>query len=444
MPAKGIILFMKQLRILFLSFVILSCANAALAQSDAPLAIVMTADGPITPPMQEYFKRGIETAEREGAEVLVIELNTPGGSVDSMLQIMSLIRASDVPVVVYVAPRNAIAGSAGAMVTMAGHASAMAPETIIGASSPIDASGENLTSTAEAKAIEIVKAAIRPLVQPRGEEALALAEAMVDEAKAATAQEALDAGLIDFIADDTEDLLQSLDGFTVRTVNGERTLDTQNIRTESVGMSFIEILLLLLTDPNISFLLLAIGVQAVLIEISSPGGWVAGFIGAVCLTLATYGLGVLPVNWFGMLFLMIAFVLFILDIKAPTHGALTIAGVASFIVGALVLFNSPGTPDFQKVSVPLVVGMGIFTGLTFFGILLLALRAQDRPIQTGVESLTGKTGTARTFDGESGQVQLGSELWSAETAAGSDPISKGDRVEVVEVRGLRLRVKKIK
>jgi membrane-bound serine protease (ClpP class) len=209
-------------------------------------------------------------------------------------------------------------------------------------------------------------------------------------------------------------------------------------------MSFIETLLLLLTDPNISFLLLAIGVQAVLIEISSPGGWVAGFIGAVCLTLATYGLGVLPVNWFGMLFLLIAFVLFILDIKAPTHGALTIAGVASFIVGALVLFNSPGTPDFQKVSVPLVVGMGIFTGLSFFGILLLALRAQDRPIQTGVESLTGKTGTARTFEGESGQVQLGSELWSAETAAGSDPIGKGDRVEVVEVKGLRLRVKKIK
>jgi membrane-bound serine protease (ClpP class) len=435
---------MKQLRIWLLSFAILSFANAVFAQSDTPLAIVMTADGPITPPMQEYFRRGIETAEREGAELLIIELNTPGGSVDSMLQIMSAIRASEVPVAVYVAPRNAMAGSAGAMITMAGHASAMAPETVIGASSPIDASGENLNSTAQAKAMEIIKAAIRPLVEPRGEEALALAESMIDDAKAATAQEAFDAGLIDFIADDTEDLLQHLDGFTVRTANGERTLNTGNIRTEFLGMSFIETLLLLLTDPNISFLLLAIGVQAVLIEISSPGGWVAGFIGAVCLTLATYGLGVLPVNWFGMLFLVIAFVLFILDIKAPTHGALTIAGVASFIVGALVLFNSPGTPDFQKVSVPLVVGMGIFTGLSFFGILLLALRAQDRPIQTGVESLTGKTGIARTFEGESGQVQLGSELWSAETAAGSDPIGKGDHVEVVEVKGLRLRVKKIK
>ena len=168
----------------------------------------------------------------------------------------------------------------------------------------------------------------------------------------------------------------------------------------------------------------------------------AGFIGAVCLTLAVYGMGVLSVNWFGILFLLIAFVLFILDIKAPTHGALTTAGVASFIIGALVLFNSPGTPEFQRVSVPLVVGMGILLGLLFFGILLIALRAQHRPIQTGSESLLGKTGTAKSFSEEAGQVQVGSELWSAEKSAESESIGKGDKIEVVEVRGLRLIVKK--
>ena len=134
--------------------------------------------------------------------------------------------------------------------------------------------------------------------------------------------------------------------------------------------------------------------------------------------------------------------MFILDIKAPTHGALTTAGVASFIVGALVLFNSPGTPQFQRVSVPLVIGMGIFLGLLFFGILLIALRVQHSPIQTGSESLLGKTGTAKTFTGEAGQVQLGSELWSAEKSTESEKIGKGDLVEVVEVRGLRLIVKK--
>jgi membrane-bound serine protease (ClpP class) len=191
-------------------------------------------------------------------------------------------------------------------------------------------------------------------------------------------------------------------------------------------------------------LLLAIGVQAILIEISSPGGWVAGFIGVVCLTLAVYGMGVLPVNWFGIIFLITAFVLFILDIKAPTHGALTVAGVASFIIGALVLFNSPGVPEFQRVSVPLVVGTGFVIGLLFMVILMFALRALRVIPSMGAPSLIGKTGTARSAVGiAGGQVQLESELWTAEVAPDSEAIGKGDRVEVVEVRGLRLKVRKI-
>jgi membrane-bound serine protease (ClpP class) len=158
--------------------------------------------------------------------------------------------------------------------------------------------------------------------------------------------------------------------------------------------------------------------------------------------LAAYGIGVLPVTWFGGIFLVIAFVLFVLDIKAPTHGALTTAGVASFIVGALMLFNSPGTPDFQRVSVPLVVGTSIVIGLLFFAVLMVVLRVRLNPIQTGSESLSGKTGTAQTFEGEAGQVQVDAELWSAEKAAESESIRKGDKIEVVEVRGLRLIVKK--
>lgn len=429
--------------ILFASFVL--AFQPVRAQNNEPLALVMTADGPIMPPMFEYVKRGIEIADRRGAEVLVIQLNTPGGSIETMLEIIREIRASNVPVVVYVAPKNAIAGSAGAMITMAGHASAMAPETVIGASSPISSSGQNLDSDARAKATNAAKAAIREFVQPRGAEALALADAMIDEAKAATATEALKAKLIDFIADDLEDLLQALNGFTVQMSGGPRTINTSGVETDPLDMSFIEQFLLMLTDPNIAFLLLAIGVQAVLIEISSPGGWVAGFIGVVCLTLATYGMGVLPVNWFGIIFLLTAFVLFILDIKAPTHGALTAAGVASFIIGALVLFNSPGTPDFQRVSVPLVISMGLFIGLLFFGILAFALRALRVPTSMGVGSYIGKMGTARTVvEGSGGQVQLESELWSAESIEGSEKIRKGDKVEVVEVKGLRLKVRKIK
>jgi membrane-bound serine protease (ClpP class) len=434
---------MKLIRITFLTLLIaLAFFSFAHAQSNDPLAIIMTADGTIMPPMLEYFQRGIKTAEQRNAEVLVIQLNTPGGNIGVMSEIVGAIGKSKVPVVIYVSPKDAQAASAGAIITMAGHASAMAPRTVIGAASPIQSSGADIESTLEKKIKEDLKAKARTLVEYRGPDAVELANAMIDDAKAVTAQEALDAKMIDFISDDTEDLLQSLNGFTVQMDGGKRTLNTENVRTENLNISFIEQLLMMLTDPNISFLLLAIGVQGILIEISSPGGWFAGFIGAVCLTLAVYGMGVLTVNWFGIVFLIMAFVLFILDIKAPTHGALTTAGVASFIVGALVLFNSPGTPQLQRVSVPLVIGMGIFLGLLFFAVLLVALRAQRNPVQTGSESMVGKTGTAKTFEGNAGQVQLGSELWSAEKSAESESIGKGDQVEVVEVRGLRLIVKK--
>jgi membrane-bound serine protease (ClpP class) len=268
---------------------------------------------------------------------------------------------------------------------------------------------------------------------------------MIEEGKTATAKEALEAHLVDFIVDNIDDLLEALDGFTVQMDTGPRSLHTNSARTEPLEMTFIEQLLLFLTDPNIVFTLLSVGAMAILIEISSPGGWVSGFIGVICVAVALYGIGLLSVNWFGVVFLATAFILFILDIKATTHGALTIAGVASFIVGALVLFNSPGTPQFQRVSVPLVISTGIAIGLLFMAVVMFALRALHLPVRAGVESFVGKMGTARTaVAGSGGQVQVGSELWSAESVDDSEPIRKGDRVEVVEVKGLRLKVRKVK
>jgi len=433
---------MKHIRVLLLGLTALVLFSSVQAQSAAAHVLVMNADGPIMPVMEEYIKRGIKTAQQQDAQALIIQLNTPGGDLGTTVEIIQAMRASRVPVIMYITPNGAMAGSAGAIITFAAHGIAMAPEAVIGAASPIDSSGNDLNETLQKKVKNIIKAEIRPLVSRRGSKALELANAMIDDAKAATAQEALNVGLIDFIAKDTDDLLNQLEGFKVETAAGKITLHTQGVNTQPLNVSFIEQLLFMLTNSNIAFLLLAIGVQAILIEISSPGGWAAGFIGVICLTLAIYGMGVLSVNWFGFIFFIIAFVLFILDIKAPTHGALTTAGVASFITGALILFNSPGTPDFQKVSVPLVVGMGIFLGLIFFVFLLFAIGAQRRPAQMGSETMLGKTGTAKTFDADAGQIQLGSELWSAEKSAESDSISKGDSVEVVEVRGLRLIVKK--
>jgi membrane-bound serine protease (ClpP class) len=186
---------------------------------------------------------------------------------------------------------------------------------------------------------------------------------------------------------------------------------------------------------------MTVGVQAILIEISSPGGWAAGFIGVVCLALGGYGLGILDVNWFGMVFLLLALVLFVLDLKAPTHGALTITGVASFIAGALVLFNSPGTPSFQRVSVPLVVGLGLLTAAGFFVMLTFVLRAHRRPVEVGREVLVGRLGEARTPLAPAGTVQLAGELWSAEVETGAPAIAGGERVQVMDVQGLRLIVR---
>jgi membrane-bound serine protease (ClpP class) len=404
---------------------------------------VLTLDGAIAPAAREYLRRGIKNAELAGAEVLILQMNTPGGSITTMNEMVQDIRASTVPVVIYVAPSGAWAASAGTVITLAGHVAAMAPQTAIGAASPVGSQGENLSSTEQAKVTEILKATVRSLAERRGPTAVALAESTIDSAKAVSSTEALKAGLVDFIATDLNDLLRQLDGFSVQTVNGPRTLHTSGAEVQTLTMSFIERLLDILTNANIVFILLSIGVQAILIEISSPGGWVAGFIGAVCLALAAYGLGFLPVNWFGILFIIIAFVLFIVDIKAATHGGLTVAGIGSFVVGALVLFNSPGTPQFQRVSLPLVILVALIIGISFAIIVGFALQARKKPIITGYESLNGRTGVARSDIDPSGQVQAAGELWSAEAVAGSEKICKGDRVQVVTIEGLKLKVKKI-
>lgn len=403
--------------------------------------LVLTASGPLTPAMAEYLDRGLALAERQSAEAVIFQINTPGGSIDLMNRMVQSIRGSSVPVVVYVAPRGGIAGSAGTVITLAGHAAAMAPETAIGAASPVGMQGEDLGETIETKAKEILKATVRSLAARRGPEAVALAEAAIDEARAASAEEALQAGLIDFIASDLQDLLRQLDGFEVELASGRRSLHTAGAMTVEVGQSLIEQFLQTLTNPNIVFLLLTVGVQAILIELSSPGGWVAGFIGVVCLALGAYGLGILPVNWFGLVFLITAFVLFILEIKAPTHGALTAAGIASFIVGALVLFNSPETPEFQRVSVPLVIAMAGVTAALFLVVVRLALRAQRRRVAVGVEALVGRVGEARTPLSPRGMVQVAGELWSAQVEPGSPPIAAGEMVEVVAIDGLRLLVR---
>lgn len=431
------------LTLLMANFLLPLATVNAQQDNQSNTAVLLTANGPLTPAMADYLQRGLQVAQTSQAALVILQLNTPGGSIELMNRIVELIRASSVPVVVYVAPQGAIAGSAGTVITLAGHLSAMAPETAIGAASPVGAQGEDIDKTLSEKIKEILKATVRSLTERRGIEAVQTAEQTIDNAKAVSANEALKVGLVDVIASDTTDLLRQIDGKTIQ-INGKSVaLETRFLQVEPVSTTIVEQALQLATNPNLVFLLLTIGIQAVLIELSSPGGWVAGFIGVVCIALAVYGLGILPVNLFGLVFIVLAFVLFVLDIKAPTHGALTVAGTISFIVGTLILFNSPGVPSFQRVSVPLVVGTGIITAITFFGLVSIGLKARKVPVITGFESLAGKTGFARTNLTPSGSVHVAGEIWSADLVEGEPAVQIGERVKVVRVDGLRLKVKKV-
>ncbi len=425
-----------------LVFTVLSVHSTPVnAQAPSPQVLQLKYDGPVTSVMVDYISRGIQDAENQSYSAVILEMNTPGGSIELMNRVVQVIRASSVPVIVYIAPRGAMAGSAGTIITLAGHASAMAPETAIGAASPVGSNGEDIGTTMESKVKEILKATVRSLVTQRGEKAVQLAESTIESARAVSAQEAVDSGLVDILANNTEDVLQQLDGRTVTLPQGSKTLVLKDARILPFDLSLIESLLIMLTNPNLLFLLLAIGAQAVLIEISSPGGWVAGFMGVCCIALAIYGMGILPVNLFGLVFMVVAFVLFILDIKAPTHGALTAAGTVSFIVGALILFNSIRLPGYPTVSIPLVISTGVLLGAFFFGLVSIGILAQKKPVIAGTEVMVGKIGYAVSEINPEGEVQVAGERWSAELDSHSPAIPGGSRIIVTRVEGLHLRVK---
>jgi membrane-bound serine protease (ClpP class) len=318
----------------------------------------------------------------------------------------------------------------------------MAPETVIGAASPVGGAGEDLGETGQRKAVEDLKATVRSLAGRRGQEAVSLAQAMIEEAKAVHASEAFEAGLIDLVADDMTDLLEQLHGLSVEVGGADVVLDTAGAPVHESPLNPLERLLHTVVNPTFVTVLMAIGVQAILIELSSPGGWVAGFVGVLCVALGFYGLGVLPVNWLGLGLVGVAFVLFILDVKAPSHGALTTAGVVTLIAGFVILFNYPGSPEFARVSVPTVVAIALLTGAFFAFVLTKAFRAQKRKPVTGMEGLIGATAKVRTPLTPVGSVFLLGEHWQAVSEDGSE-IPTGTQVEITGARGFQLHVRPV-
>jgi len=424
--------------LLTVSWLLLLGAGPMLAQAERTV-YVLTVDGAITAAVEDYIERGIQRAERGGGEALVIQLNTPGGDVQSMTGIMEHIENAAVPVIIYVWPRGGMAASAGTLVLLAAHGAAMAPRTSIGAAHPVAVGGEMSPEQTE-KLVNVMVEHAGVFARRRGEAAVEWAEQAIRESATAGPEKALELGVIDLIACDLDELLSGFDRRQVVLGDGtQMTLHTAGATAQEIRMSLIEQLLQVLIDPNIAFILLAIGIQAILIEISAPGGWVAGFIGVLCLALAAYSFGVLPFNWLGMLLIVVAFVLFVIDVKAPTHGALTAAGVGTLIAGALVLFNTfPGSP-YGRISIPLVVTIALLTGLFFLFVVAKTLRVQQRPSVTGKEGLIGRTGVVKVALDPEGTVLVAGERWRAMAETG--PVEVGTEVEVVAADGFQLRVR---
>ena len=435
---------MRKVRILTIFLLFFIGIQQLDAQSNEVL--VLEVEGPVTPAMANYFERGIEAGENQGAEAVLILLDTPGGSVEITLDIVQAFRNSAVPVIVYIYPSGAQAASAGSVITFAAHASGMAPQTVIGAASPINSDGSDINETAYRKAVEDLKATMRSLTAERGEEATQMAEAMIEDARAISAQEALEVGLIDAVAEDPNDLLTQLDGQMVIVDGEEVVLETAVATQTDYSMNLLEVLLHAVANPVLVGILMAIGIQAIIIEISNPGGWVAGLIGVIFVGLALYGLGQLPVNWLGLGLIIVAFVLFLAEVFTANTGALAIAGTLCLLGGLLLLFNTPGTPEFARISIPSALAITLGTAAIFLFIVGKALQAQQAKPYGGIEDLSRDLGSAKTTFTEtseaetySGTVMVLGELWQATS---EEPISLGDSVEVVGKDGFTLQVVK--
>lgn len=404
---------------------------------------LLSVEGVINPLTAQYLTRGLRQGAEANAEAVVIVLNTPGGLDTSMREITQAMLNSPVPVVVYVAPPGARAGSAGMFITIAAHVAAMAPGTNIGAAHPVGLGGETDPVMA-GKLTEDAAAYARSIASVRGRNA-AWAESAVRESISATAEEAVAQNVVDFIADDLGGLLTKLDGHTVITTRGETTLRTAEAGVIDKPMQLHERILQAITDPNIAYILFTIGVIGLIAELYNPGMLFPGITGAISVILAFVAFGSLPVNWAGLLLLLLAVGLFVAELMTEGIGILGIGALVAFVIGSLMLYSpvTPVSPVMPAVRVsPWVIATVTASFAAVFLLILQAfLKARRAPVQTGPEALIGRIGTATSDLTPEGTVRLEGEAWMA--VADDDFARTGEKVQVVRVEGITIHVRKV-
>ncbi|HUU38144.1 MAG TPA: nodulation protein NfeD [Candidatus Desulfaltia sp.] len=398
-------------------------------------------DAPVHPISSEYITRSIEKAERENARLLIMVLNTPGGLDSAMREIIAKILASRVPIVTYVAPAGARAASAGFYIGIASDLFIMAPGTNTGAAHPVGISitGQGMDKTMEEKITHDAASYIKTLAEKRGRNVQA-AEDAVRKSLSYTEKEALDKGLIDFVAASEQEIIDHFDGRTVRRFNGEVTrLELKGETVIDIPMTARQKFLITISNPNLAYILLMLGLLGLYFEFSHPGAILPGVLGGISLLLAIFSFQILPLNYVALILILLAIGLFILEVKVQSYGILGIGGVIAMVLGSIMLIDSP-IPELQPsltVIIPLAVGLS----LIFFFLLVLVVRAHSRKAATGKEGLIGEVGLAQTDLSPEGKVFVHGEIWNAEA---DGPIAKGSKVKVVRVLdSLKIHVEKL-
>jgi membrane-bound serine protease (ClpP class) len=427
---------MKRFR--FLPLLILSFTLVTPAGWASPDEVyVARVEGIIAPSLAEFFVSAIRKAEDGGGHAIIFELDTPGGLDTSMRIIIKEILRSPAPVIIYVSPSGARAASAGAFITIAAHVAAMAPGTNIGAAHPVQMGGGEADEEMNRKVENDAAAYIRGLAERRGRNAT-WAEDAVRKSVSATATEALRLKVIDVVAENRADLLAKIDGRTVETGAGKITLKTKTARIVEVEMSFRDKILSVISNPTIAYILLILGMAGLYFELSTPGAILPGVLGGICLILAFYAFQTLPINYAGLLLIILGVILFIAEVKVVSHGILTIGGIAALILGSLMLIDSPA--PFLQISLSAILGVTAATTAFFVFAIGAVFRAHRRQPATGREGLVGQAGVARTRLNPDGLIFIRGEIWNATCGEGVEP---GEQVQVTSVAGLKLKVKKL-
>lgn len=439
----------KNLSTFALTFALLFSVLGSQADSNKRIILIQV-DGMINPATLDYIRTGVESAKKSSAEALIVLLDTPGGLLSSMKEIVKLILNSPVPVIIYVYPNGATATSAGVFITLSAHIAAMAPGTSIGAAHPVMLSpgggeeqqrggykGGSEQNKSNEKVENFASSFIESIAEKRGRNAKWAIDAVRNSASI-TAAEALKKNVIDLISPSLDDLINQIDGRRVELPSGKRVLHTKGAVIERLDMNVKQKLIDTLSTPDIAFLLISLGSLGLLIELYNPGLIFPGIAGAICLLLGLVSLQTLPFNYAGLALLILSVILFVSEIYLTSYGLLTVGGITSFILGALLLFNTPESD--VRVGLSVILSAALAIGLFFLYVAYYLIKAQRSGVSMGIESLIGKEGVAKTNIERSGKIFIQGEYWDAES---DEAIDKGSKVRVVEIKdNFRLKVKK--